>query len=51
MSYAYLVAPTGEKLIVEERGDVRSKAGDTVALEVEPGRAMLFDGTTEQRIR
>ncbi len=51
VSYAYLTSATGEKLIVEERGDDRSKTGDKVGLRFEPGRAMLFNRATEQRIR
>ena len=51
VSYAYLVASTGEKLIVEERGDERSSTGDKVGVKFEPHRAMLFDRATEKRIR
>ncbi|WP_224826005.1 ABC transporter ATP-binding protein [Cognatishimia sp. MH4019] len=51
VSYAYLVTPTGEKIIVEERGDERSKIGDMVGLSFETDRAMLFDTQTEARIR
>ncbi|NSX54107.1 ABC transporter ATP-binding protein [Parasulfitobacter algicola] len=51
VSYAYLVASTGEKLIVEERGDERSKIGDMVGLKYDPIRAMLFHAETEARIR
>ncbi|MEM8849453.1 MAG: sn-glycerol-3-phosphate ABC transporter ATP-binding protein UgpC [Pseudomonadota bacterium] len=51
VSYAYLTAGTGEKLIVEERGDIRSNEGDRVGLSIDPGRVMLFDAATEQRLR
>jgi lactose/L-arabinose transport system ATP-binding protein len=51
VSYCYLASNTGEKLIVEERGDNRSKIGDTVGLKFETRRAMLFDGQSEMRIR
>ena len=51
VSYAYLTAPSGEKLIVEERGDTRSKEGDTVSLSFEDKRAYLFDAKSEARIR
>ena len=51
VSYAYLVTPTGEKIIVEERGDERSRIGDKVGLSFEPDRAMLFNAQTEARIR
>ncbi|WP_179378821.1 ABC transporter ATP-binding protein [Jannaschia marina] len=51
VSYAYLTADTGEKIIVEERGDIRSNEGDRVTVSIEPERIMLFDANTEQRIR
>ena len=50
VSYAYLTCDTGEKLIVEERGDTRSKVGDRVGLNFDPGRAYFFDGD-DKRIR
>jgi len=51
VSYAYLEAPTGERIVVEERGDERVKEGDTVGLTFETKRVYVFDGETEQRIR
>ena len=51
VSYAYLTAPTGEKLIVEERGDERSVTGAKGGLTFEPHRAYFFDATTEARLR
>ncbi|MCU0907942.1 MAG: sn-glycerol-3-phosphate ABC transporter ATP-binding protein UgpC [Rhodobacteraceae bacterium] len=51
VSYAYLTAPTGERLIVEERGDHRSSAGGRAGVTFDPGRAYLFDAKTEARIR
>ena len=51
VSYAYLMAPSGEKLIVEERGDERSRIGGQVGLSFEPRRAYLFDGKTGARLR
>ncbi|MEM9796835.1 MAG: sn-glycerol-3-phosphate ABC transporter ATP-binding protein UgpC [Pseudomonadota bacterium] len=51
VSYAYLTAGTGEKIIVEERGDRRSAEGDRVGLTIDPARVMLFDAATERRIR
>ncbi|WP_136659536.1 sn-glycerol-3-phosphate ABC transporter ATP-binding protein UgpC [Nitratireductor sp. XY-223] len=50
-SYDYLIADSGEKIIVEERGDERSTEGSRVSIKFEPGRAMLFDRETEARIR
>ena len=51
VSYAHLVASTGERIVVEERGDARASRGDRVGLALDPGRAMLFDGETGERIR
>ena len=51
VSYVYLTSKTGEKLIFEERGDRRSKAGETVSLSFEPRRIYVFDAASEVRIR
>jgi lactose/L-arabinose transport system ATP-binding protein len=51
VSYAYLASETGERMIVEERGDDRSVEGAQVGLRFDPARAMLFDATSEARIR
>lgn len=51
VSYLHLDTPTGERIIVEERGDERANEGDTVDITFESHRAMVFDAKTEQRIR
>ncbi|MEM9583345.1 MAG: sn-glycerol-3-phosphate ABC transporter ATP-binding protein UgpC [Pseudomonadota bacterium] len=51
VSYAYLMSDTGEKIIVEERGDDRSVEGSRVSLTLDLPRAMLFDAQSEARIR
>ncbi|GAB4382429.1 ABC transporter ATP-binding protein [Albidovulum sp.] len=51
VSYSYVQSPTGERLIVEERGDSRSRPGERIGLTFDPARAMLFDAATERRIR
>ena len=51
VSYTYLTATTGEKLIIEERGDERSKTGDTVGLSFGMERIYAFNKATEARIR
>ena len=51
VSYDYIHADTGERLIVEERGDHRSSPGARVSLNFDPARAYLFDVETEARIR
>ncbi|MCY4167197.1 MAG: sn-glycerol-3-phosphate ABC transporter ATP-binding protein UgpC [Rhodobacter sp.] len=52
VSYAYLTSNvTGEKMVVEERGDTRSSAGDRVGVTFEPERLQVFDRRTEMRVR
>ncbi|MGJ8595965.1 ABC transporter ATP-binding protein [Sulfitobacter sp.] len=51
VSYVHLLSDTGAKIIVEERGDDRSKEGARVGIEIPLDRAMLFDAETEQRLR
>lgn len=51
VSYVHLIGPDGEKIIVEERGDHRSSAGDTVDIVVDPDHMYLFDAKSELRLR
>jgi len=51
VSYAYLMGASGEKIVVEERGDLRSQEGIRVGLKVNIAAARLFDAVTESRIR
>lgn len=51
VSYAYLLSDSGEKIVVEERGDERSVVGARVGITFPVDRAMLFDAKTEARIR
>ncbi|RYH11678.1 ABC transporter ATP-binding protein [Tropicimonas sp. IMCC6043] len=51
VSFAYLLAPTGERIIVEERGDERTEAGARVGLRFPREKAYLFDATSELRLR
>ena len=51
VSYAYLKGASGEKIVVEERGETRSTEGDTVGLILDPASARLFDAASETRIR
>ena len=51
VSYDYIQADTGERMIVEERGDHRSAPGARVSLQFDPARAYLFDAASEARIR
>ncbi|WP_170516348.1 ABC transporter ATP-binding protein [Ruegeria atlantica] len=51
VSYTYLLTPNGDKLIIEEREDRRSKQGERIGITVRSDRAMLFDSETGQRFR
>ncbi len=51
VSYAYLRAPDGTAIIVEERGDERSKAGSEVGLTFEPERVFVFRADDGLRLR
>ncbi|SHH13192.1 ABC transporter ATP-binding protein [Marivita hallyeonensis] len=51
VSYAYITCPSGEKIVVEERGDHRSSEGDMVGLVIDPNHLFLFDAKTEARLR
>jgi len=50
VSYAYLVAETGERIVIEERGDERVSEGQMVGLIFENKRVYLFDPETGLRI-
>ena len=51
VSFAYLTSATGERIVVEERGDERTPAGVSVGITIDPSRIFLFDAETELRIR
>ena len=51
VSYVYLLCDTGERLVIEERGDHRSRIGDRVGITIEARRVYLFDPKSETRIR
>ena len=51
VSYAYLKGSSGEKIVVEERCEIRSTEGDTVGLILDAASARLFDAASETRIR
>ena len=51
VSYAYLVSATGERVIVEERGEDRVSAGETVGIAFDPRILRLFDAESGLRIR
>jgi lactose/L-arabinose transport system ATP-binding protein len=51
VSYLHLATHTEERIIAEERGDERAREGDIVDIGFEARRTMVFDATTELRIR
>ena len=51
VSYAYLVASTGERIIVEIRGVSEFEEGSKVGLSFDPASVYFFDAETEARIR
>ena len=51
VSFAYLTSDTGERIVVEERGDERTPEGGKVGINIDASRIFLFDAETEQRIR
>ncbi|SDE15344.1 ABC transporter ATP-binding protein [Limimaricola pyoseonensis] len=51
VSYLYLVSKSGERTIVEDRGDHHRRADDRVGLAFDPEAAFVFDAETGQRLR
>ncbi|MCP5085340.1 MAG: sn-glycerol-3-phosphate ABC transporter ATP-binding protein UgpC [Rhodobacteraceae bacterium] len=51
VAYDYLTTPTGERIVVETRGDDPIAPGTTVMVEFEPQNALFFDAETEARLR
>lgn len=51
VAYDYLRTPTGERIVVETKGDEAIKEGAQVTLHFDPADAMFFDGHSEARLR
>ncbi|WP_300514509.1 ABC transporter ATP-binding protein [Aliiroseovarius sp.] len=51
VAYDYLTTPTGEKIVVETKGDEVQPAGTRVSIDFDPQTAMFFDPDTEARLR
>ncbi|MBR2574207.1 MAG: sn-glycerol-3-phosphate ABC transporter ATP-binding protein UgpC [Loktanella sp.] len=51
VSFIYLTCDTGERIVIEERGDDRSVEGARVGVTIDKSRLYLFDAQTETRIR
>ncbi|QDG75866.1 ABC transporter ATP-binding protein [Labrenzia sp. PHM005] len=51
VAYSYLVCPTGERVIVETKGEDVPVSDGTVSVTFDPANAFFFDANTEQRLR
>ena len=51
VSYVYLSAPSGERLVVEARGDEALPPGGRTGIRLDPARVMAFDAQSEARLR
>ena len=51
VAFDYLTTPTGERIVVETRGDEPIAPGTKVAVEFDPKDALFFDAQTEARLR
>ncbi len=51
VAYSYLICPTGERVIVETKGEDAPVSDGTVAIDFDPASALFFDAKTEQRLR
>ncbi len=51
VSYIHVTAPSGEKLVIEARGDVTPAAGSMVGVGFDAADALFFDEATGARLR
>ncbi|WP_415403781.1 ABC transporter ATP-binding protein [Tateyamaria sp. SN3-11] len=51
VAYDYLNTPTGERLVVESKGDLAMEEGTEVSVTFDEPRTMFFDATNEARLR
>jgi lactose/L-arabinose transport system ATP-binding protein len=51
VSYLYLIAESGERLIVEAREGVPVPTDGRIGITIDSGKAMVFDAKTERRLR
>jgi multiple sugar transport system ATP-binding protein len=51
VAYDYLTTPTGERLVVESKGDLAMEEGTEVTVSFDESRTMFFDAETEARLR
>lgn len=51
VAYDYLTTPTGERLVVESKGDLAMEEGTEVTVTFDESRTMFFDSQSELRLR
>ena len=51
VAYSYLICPTGERVIVETKGEEAPVTEGTVSISFDPASALFFDAKTEKRLR
>ncbi|WP_223421750.1 ABC transporter ATP-binding protein [Tateyamaria pelophila] len=51
VAYDYLTTPTGERLVVESKGDLAMEEGTEVTVSFDESRTMFFDSESEIRLR
>jgi lactose/L-arabinose transport system ATP-binding protein len=51
VSFVHLTGPTGEKLVVEARGDTVVASGTKVGLKFEAAQVLAFDTLSGNRLR
>ncbi|MEL6468036.1 MAG: sn-glycerol-3-phosphate ABC transporter ATP-binding protein UgpC [Pseudomonadota bacterium] len=51
VAYDYLMTPTGERLVVETKGDSAMEEGTQVSVSFDADRVMFFDAQSEARLR
>ena len=51
VNYCYITAPTGERIIVENKGDVDLKPRSKVSVSFSEDEILFFDADNERRIR
>ena len=51
ISYVYLIADTGERIIVESRESIELTTGTKIGVSMDAGKVMYFDSRSDARIR
>lgn len=51
VSYCHLSSPSGERLVVQQPGNLRREIGPRASVEVDPANALVFHGESGKRVR